>query len=425
MKDIKWAAIQPLTGGMYFGAEKCIGHPAEFILSYKGLNEPKYDKEGTMIDAANEYHLTQYLKKVGRMPKYYVFNDRVMFQNDHDMEPWITEEGSDAAFKLEPGKVGLDLVVAVPVCSGLSSATIGKQDTKDARNCNMKWIMEYTLNVIQPKVYIFENAPRLSSNAGASVRESLNKIAADAGYSVVYYKTDTMLHDNCQHRPRTFVIAIKGEGTPDMLWENKNVSIAEFLGRIPKDAPTNYPVKMWEGNRIMWDYLIHHFGETEWRDHMYIDIVATIVKNNLYDDFLKFVEKYDCEQIWKDRLLKFVNHVQNKLAQGLGYYADCPLICKSYTPSVQFKTIPNIIHPTENRVLTLRECLSLMGMPYDFEMHGDPERYQCRIGQNVPARTAFWVVSEAVRIINDWDTIERNNESVMLFDNIKQVKKAV
>ena len=33
-KNIKWCAIQPLTGGMYLGAEKVIGHPAEFILSY-------------------------------------------------------------------------------------------------------------------------------------------------------------------------------------------------------------------------------------------------------------------------------------------------------------------------------------------------------------------------------------------------------
>ena len=38
---IKWAAIQPLTGGMYLGAEEAIGYPAEWILSYKGLNDIK------------------------------------------------------------------------------------------------------------------------------------------------------------------------------------------------------------------------------------------------------------------------------------------------------------------------------------------------------------------------------------------------
>ena len=39
--NIRWAAIQPLTGGMYLGAEEAIGHPAEFILSYKGLDVAK------------------------------------------------------------------------------------------------------------------------------------------------------------------------------------------------------------------------------------------------------------------------------------------------------------------------------------------------------------------------------------------------
>ena len=34
MKEkIKWGCIQPLTGGMYIGAEKAFGHPASWIIS--------------------------------------------------------------------------------------------------------------------------------------------------------------------------------------------------------------------------------------------------------------------------------------------------------------------------------------------------------------------------------------------------------
>ena len=51
----------------------------------------------------------------------------------------------------------LDLVVAVPVCSGLSIVTNGSKETKDSKNCNMLWLAYYTLNVIQPKCYVFEN----------------------------------------------------------------------------------------------------------------------------------------------------------------------------------------------------------------------------------------------------------------------------
>ena len=43
-KKIKWFAIQPLTGGMYLGAEEAIGNQAEAILSFKGLNDYKLHK---------------------------------------------------------------------------------------------------------------------------------------------------------------------------------------------------------------------------------------------------------------------------------------------------------------------------------------------------------------------------------------------
>ena len=58
-KNIKWACCQPLTGGMYLGTEKAIGHPAEFILSFPGLNAVDYNKDGSIKNAGNEYHFPQ------------------------------------------------------------------------------------------------------------------------------------------------------------------------------------------------------------------------------------------------------------------------------------------------------------------------------------------------------------------------------
>ena len=83
-KKIKWCAIQPLTGGMYLGAEKALGCPAEFILSYPGFGDEHYDKKtNELVSAGNEYNLMKYLDKVGRRPEYKVFN-RKPFQNDTD-----------------------------------------------------------------------------------------------------------------------------------------------------------------------------------------------------------------------------------------------------------------------------------------------------------------------------------------------------
>ena len=68
----------------------------------------------------NEYHLMTYLDKVGRRPEYKVF-DRTMFQNDRDINPailntrWTLNEDKDLDYS------NMDLCVAVPVCSGLST----------------------------------------------------------------------------------------------------------------------------------------------------------------------------------------------------------------------------------------------------------------------------------------------------------------
>ena len=71
----------------------------------------------------------------------------------------------------------MDVCVAVPVCSGLSNATIGTEESKNTRNCNMLWITKYVLNVIKPKIYIFENAPTFMGSRGDYIRDEIEAFA--------------------------------------------------------------------------------------------------------------------------------------------------------------------------------------------------------------------------------------------------------
>ena len=45
---IKWGIIQPLTGGVAFGGEAAIGIQPSWIISYPGLTDVKYNKDGKM-----------------------------------------------------------------------------------------------------------------------------------------------------------------------------------------------------------------------------------------------------------------------------------------------------------------------------------------------------------------------------------------
>ena len=94
-KKIKWFAIQPLTGGMYLGAEEAIGNPAEAILSFKGLNEYKLHKlTGEPVSCGNERYLTNYLTSKNRMPNYYIFKDKTL-QKAYEKQSWYKGTQSD------------------------------------------------------------------------------------------------------------------------------------------------------------------------------------------------------------------------------------------------------------------------------------------------------------------------------------------
>lgn len=426
MSKIKWGCIQPLTGGMYIGAARAIGHEAEWIISYPGLRDIKKNKEGKITTAGNEYNLYSWFEKNNINVPYYVFNRPQFsstFTNTNETE--ILDENNDV---ISIDYSDIDLVVAVPVCSGLSRVSTSNKETKDERNCNMVFIAQYTLNVIKPKIYIFENAPELYTARGEEVREILNKMAFDAGYSVLYYKTDTQYHDNCQKRPRTFVIFQKWDAneqqTPHIYnFERIEAKLKDYLAQIPEDATQQTPIPMTNFNRCLIDYAKFRFGD-DWRSKSYRDTMANFVKEGRWKEFLYFMhtrDYIDSEQMAKYD--KFVNHAEFKVSQGLNYYSmSAYLSDPDKVGSVQFKSMSSYLHPVEDRHYTVREALHLMGMPHDFELHGEMIANFPKIGQNVPVRTAQWIVSEAVRIIENWDSLnDRTPEKNVLFiDNVKQ-----
>ena len=83
----------------------------------------------------------------------------------------------------------------------------------------------------------------------------------------------------------------------------------------------------------------------------------------------------------KKRFIRSIDHIKSKLADGKSFYTMTPLYMKNHKlPACIFKTIPCAIHYKEDRLYTIREWLTSMGMPYDFEMYGDINRVFPKIG---------------------------------------------
>lgn len=426
-KKIKWACIQPLTGGMYIGALEAIGHDAEWILSYEGLDVANKDKDGNFTVVANEYNLLKWLEKNNHNVPYYKIQHRPMFDsNICEQNIDITLNGEDAI----PDYKDIDLIVAVPVCSGLSNSTRAGSETKEARNCNMLFLANYVLSTIHPTVYCFENAPTLVAAKGDDVRLALEDIAMKNGYSVLYYKTDTVLHHNCQRRPRTFVIFFKWEGNgiqfPYTLgYENESMTIPEFFGKISENAPQHigYEVKSAPHNYMVIDFLNYKYGD-EWTKTFKSNLMHYLIKDNLIDEFKEFItnsNKYNEKDV--EKAIKYVDHIFYKKSIGMNYYSEDVCLFRDYFPSVQFRNITNVMHYSGKRFCTIREFLSMMGMPEDFILYGNESNLN-KIGQNVPAGTAKFIVERILNVLENPNPQKRKEGDVilnyLLEDNTKQ-----
>jgi site-specific DNA-cytosine methylase len=428
MKKIRWCGLQILTGGAYFGTEDAIGHPAEFIISYPGLDKIVYKKDGSINYMYNERHPLEYLKNKNRLPQYIHFN-RKMFDdfNNLDNIELISTDYSKISSKNKIYNSNLDLAIAVPVCSGLSGANTadhGKEDS--SKNNNMKFLAQFTLEKLQPKVYIFENAPGLFTNKGKAVRDYLNSIADKYKYSITYVKTDTQLHDNIQQRVRTFVIfwkqlnnvaippIINGENIP-------NNSVIDFLARIPKNATqndtdhlANYFIKE---NSYEFEFLKQKYGK-DWRKIVgRCRFKGFIVFNNLVDEFIAYANN--------DSITKQYKHCVDKKAIGKGYFDRSHFICPNdHMPTIYHGNTWSMIHPTEPRHFTFREIMHCMGMPNDFDYLDSYRTFGSIIGQNVPARTIYHWIKEIKYILENWDNRRNihpngsNTSNIYFFDNI-------
>lgn len=434
-KHIKWGFIQPLTGGFYIGARKAIGHDADWIMSFPGFADKlikKHKNGNETILCGNEYNLLKWLEKQHIKIPYYTF-DRQPFDIDFSN---IKETKILSDDNTQPNFEDIDLVIALPVCSGLSRITTSntKTETRDAKNSNQLFITEYTLSVIKPKMYVYENAPALYSVTGSDMRQQLENIALEHHYSILYYKTDTCLHDNPQKRPRTFVIFQRWQenGKPQLPnkfgWEDIETNLIDYLDKIPEDATQQEPIEMSHFNMALLDYTKYLFGENNWREKSNKDLLSNITISDKYDDFKEFI-KNSCPYVTDKEFGQFnhfLDHVKYKLSINKGYYScNCYLGPDNKVGSIQFKSMQSYLNPKYDRHYTIREALFLMGMPNDFELQGTLNANFPKIGQNVPVRTAQFIISQIVKILEHWDDKKqiderKNNSNVLKQDNTKQ-----
>jgi len=358
---MKHATIIPLIGGEAIASTRVFGNRPEYIISYSPFKN-------------NESHLLNY------------WNNEVPY--------YLLDEGDK-----HPHYV--DVVSSVCPCAGLSlfSTAYGEH------NPNNKWLIEsakYVLGQMKPEVFWGENAPALAGKLGEPIRKQLIEIGKNNGYSMTLYRTKSLLHGVPQVRERTFYFFWKGDKTPILNFYRRDYTRIEdvitgikansMMEPINNNTPTKDPyyrylLEVIHGgitHRQHFDILdafdisVRYFDAKsliEQHNHTYKQVGEWMAKNG----YEKEVEK--CERMFK------------KLDDGGNIMRRGTIVPKNYIGAFVGHYPKMLTHPYEDRYITYREALSIMGMPEDYILLNPKQSYN-HICQNVPVQTAMDMATE-------------------------------
>lgn len=363
--SITHASIVPLIGGETIGATKAYGVDPDYFLSYSPF-------------AANDSHIRNYMPNI---PFY------------------LLDEGQKAPHKV-------DVIHTVCPCGGLSQLSHGFGDD----NPNNQWMgttANYILGELQPKVFWGENAPGFSGKIGQTVRNELREIGKKNGYTMSVYRTKTLLHGGPQIRERSFYFFWKGDKTPLInYYKRPHTPIEEVLTNVK----SNFQMEPINKKTPSKDDIYYTFVLEEIHGGISHSEFAKIVEPQKVrnSDVFSYIERmgYDYKQVgaWMaqrglDKEVEKCNYRYEKLKNGGNIMRRGTIVPKDHIGAFVGHYPTMLTHPVEDRYITYREAMTIMGLPSDFELL-QPKKSANHICQNVPVQTAQDMAEETKKFLN-------------------------
>ncbi len=366
------ASIVPLIGGMTLAQHDHSGSLPEYLLTYEGFQE-------------NESHLlNHYREKYGADIPYY-FIDR----------------GEKPAKRV-------DVVNTTCPCAGLSQLSHGF----GTDNKNNQWMIKsakYVLGELKPRVFWGENAPGFAGKIGDDIRNQLIEIGQQNGYSMSIYRTKSLLHGNPQVRSRSFYFFWEKNRVPRFNWYSTPYQKIEDLIR---GVRSNFQMETINQKTPSADDPYYKFILSEMCggiDHKTFSRERMVAMSPRTNDVLSFIEsqgvKYSALTDW----LRANGHEREavkcerrgaKLANGQNIMRRGTIIPYDHIGAFVGHYPTSLTHPDEDRYITYREAMSIMGLPEDFELL-NPKKNSNHICQNVPFKTARDMAHEVFESLED------------------------
>ena len=379
-----YASIVPLIGGETIAMQNVFQKKPEYILSYAAFTP-------------NDNHLVEYYKN--EVP-YHVLDDG----RNHSVR-------------------SVDVVNTVCPCAGLSSLNTSASSDASANDW-MSTSANYVLGTVKPRVFWGENAPRLASKMGEPVVENLRQIGKKYGYTFSLYKTKSILHGLSQVRDRSFYFFWKGDKVPRLNYYNRKhrkiedtIRSAQNLPSDPMSALTNTKTP---SDNPFYQYVLKEMcggiSHNEFQNSLTktVNPMDYIENHNIkYSEVSKWLMKNNFEKEAAKAMM-----IHNKLEAGNNVMRRLVTIPKDFIGAFVGHLPFELTHPDIDRYLTIRECLTIMGLPDDFILQGGRKNLN-HICQNVPVTTASDMADNILKYVSgfldnqlvDTDFLVQNNKS--------------
>ena len=275
-----------------------------------------------------------------------------------------------------------DLLFANPPCSGLSS--INRNASVDsAANVHLYETFD-VIDKLEPKIFFIENAPTLV-NLGLPILKQMSTKLNDK-YRFTIINDIAGNHNVAMYRRRTFVIGWNRRYFTGMPKINQQVSkkftVKDAFKGLSNDLPN-----MEYDTQVKNKSLFRFYNMVSSKNS-----IMKVLANN-YDDI-----QYQLSDEEKREVLNFKTRLNSKsnVWDKSSYRLDEDDIAPSMSSIIQ------LMHPTENRDLYIREYARIMGYPDEFIFY--PNECKCStvqcLAQGVPVNFIYYISSELKSQLN-------------------------
>ena len=372
---MKHASIIPLIGGEVLASDEVWQTRPDYLLSYAPFE-------------ANESHLRHYYAQQGENIPYFVL-----------------DKGDRAPYNV-------DVISSTCPCAGLSSYHT-KAGEDNPNNQWMEKTARYVLGEVKPKVFWGENSPQLVGKVGKFMFDKLREISLSNGYSMSIFLTKNLNHGVSQFRKRSFYFFWKksefGEQTPLFQYIQRPHQKIEdvILNSMSNFQMEPINKKTPSKDDPYYRYILEEiFQGISHKEHF--DIVKErFDKGNDVESFITSHYGHDYKQVqnWmeKNNYLKEAEKCKRKyekLANNGNIMRRFTQIPYNYIGAFVGHHPVTLTHPYEDRYITYREAMNIMGLPSDFELL-NPEKSSNHICQNVHFQTAQDMALEVQAVMNN------------------------